>query len=244
MRRSARAEGHAARLAGVPALTSAALATLGALAGAACAPPQQQLCEAIARRDIAGVHAALERGGANLLKNQFGCTPVEAVFANTGPDDKVLTEIGVELVRAGLPAEAAWDLKDGGRLTAIQAAATNGNVELVKALLAVGLRVQDRDTVRALHAAAGAGRLAVVELMVREGVDPAAELAGQTPAAAAHAQGKDDVEQFLTDEIARRAAAAALAEKHAADEAKAAEQRAATEAAANAATGGTPAPPQ
>jgi hypothetical protein len=221
--------GSAAAGAGAPALVLSALA---AIAGAACAPPpEEQLCEAIAKRDVPGVRAALQRAPINLLKQQGGCTPVEAAFARTGPEDHALTEIGVELVKAGLPPEAAWDLKDGGRVMAVVAAATNGNATLVRALLAVGLRVEDRETIRALHAAAAADRLDVVKVMVEEGVDPAAELDGRPPAATAHAQQHDRVERFLLDEIATRAAAAEMAAKVADMDAKEAAENSAEKAA-------------
>jgi len=181
---------------------------------------------------LTGVRAALQSKSIDLLKNEQGCTPVEAVFAGAGPDDGVLTEIGVELVRGGLPPEAAWE-KGGQRVTAVEAAATNGNVQLVRALLAVGLRTEDRDTIRALHAAAGGGKLEVVKLMVGEGVDPAAEFNGRAPAAVAHEQHHDMVEKFLLDEIAARADAAAMAERLAAlDPVAVAKKAAAAKAAA------------
>jgi hypothetical protein len=235
MPRAIRGRGHAARLAGVPALG------LAALTAGACAPPQgRQLCEAIAKRDPVTARAALERGYIDLLKPQEGCTPVEAVFGKAKPDDAKLTEIGIDLVKAGLPAQAAWEEGAERRhVTAVEAAAGNGNVELVRALLAVGLRVQDGDAIRALHVAAGAGHLPVVKLLVEEGVDPVAEFAGRTPAVAAHDQGRDEVEKYLVEEIATRAAAAEAAAKAEAD-AKAATDRApAAKVAAE-----PPAPPQ
>lgn len=239
MQRRSRGRGHAAAgLAGFPALG------LAVVAAAACAPPQgRQLCEAIAKRDVAGVHAALERGPIDLLRPQEGCTPVAAVFGKAKPDDQALTEIGVELVRAGLPAQAAWEEgEERRRVLAVEAAAGNGNAELVRALLAVGLRVQDADAIRALHAAAAAGHLAVVKLLVQEGVDPAAELAGRAPAAAAREQQQDEVEKFLIDELAARAAAAEEA-KHAAAAAEAATAAAAAAAARAPASGEAATPP-
>jgi hypothetical protein len=187
-------------------------------ATSACAPPQaRQLCEAIAKRSVAGVHAALERGPIDLLKAQEGCTPVEAVFGKARPDDAALTEIGVELVRAGLPAQAAWEEgEERRRVTAVEAAAGNGNAELVRAMLAVGVGVQNPEAIRALHLAAGAGHLKVVELLVQEGADPAVELAGRTPADAAHDQGRDEVERFLVDLLEERARVAEAAKRAAA----------------------------
>jgi hypothetical protein len=215
MTTTARGRGHAAAGAGVPDLALAVLAM--AMAGACAPPPGRQLCEAIAKRDVPGVHAALERAPIDLLKAQEGCTPVEAVFGKARPDDAALTEIGVELVRAGLPAQAAWEEgTERRRVMAVEAAAGNGNAELVRALLAVGLRVHDAEAIRALHLAAGAGHLKVVQVLVREGVDPAAEFAGRTPAVVAHEQGRDEVEKFLVDELAARAEAADRAKRAAA----------------------------
>lgn len=174
------------------------------------------------------MHAALERGPIDLLKPHEGCTPVEAVFGKAKPDDAALTEIGIELIRAGLPAQAAWEEGAEHRhVNAVEAAAANGNAELVRALLAVGLRVQDPEAIRALHIAAGAGHLKVVQLLVREGVDPVAELAGKTPAVTARDQGRDEVEKFLEEELAARAAAAEVAAKAAEFDAKAAADKAA-----------------
>lgn len=227
MQRRIREREDAAGFGGIPVLG------LAALAAAACAPPQgRQLCEAIAKRDVAGVHAALERGPIDLLRPQEGCTPVAAVFGKAKPDDATLTEIGVELVRTGLPAQAAWEEgPERQRVVAVVAAAGNGNIELVRALLAVGLRVTDADAIRALHVAAAAGHLEVVKLLVQEGVDPAAELAGRTAAAAAQEQGQDEVEKFLVDELAARAEAAEKAKQTAAAEQAAAAAAAAREAA-------------
>jgi ankyrin repeat protein len=227
-------------MAGVPALALAA-----AVAAACGPPPQRQLCEAIAKRDLFGVREALQSKSIELLKNKEGCTPVEAAYAATTPDDATLTEIGVELVRGGLPPEAAWE-KGGQRVTAIEAAATNGNVELVRALLAVGLNVEDRDTIRAFHAAAGGGKLEVVRLMVGAGVDPAVEFNGRAPAMAAHEQNRDEVEKFLLDEIAARADAAEMAQRLAASDPMAVARKAAAAKAAaeKAMAGDSPDAPQ
>ena len=237
MTTTAPGRGHAAAGAGVRGLV---LPTLVLATTVACAPPQgRQLCEAIAKRNVQGVHAALERGFIDLQKPQEGCTPVEAVFAKAKPDDGKLTEIGVELILGGLPAHASWDEgPERRRVTAVETAARNGNAKLVRALLAVGLRVQDPDSIHALHLAAGAGHLDVVKMLVAEGVDPAAELAGRTPAAAAQEQGREEVEIFLLDELAAREAVAEAA-KRAGDAAAAAQ--AADPAAAS---GDAPAPPQ
>ena len=208
MTRTARGRGHAAAGAGVPGLVLPALVLATA---AACGPPPgQQLCEAIAKKDLPTVHAVLEANQLDLLKNQQGCSPVQAAFARTSPDDPKLTEIGLELLRAGLPPQAAWD-GEGGRVPAVVAAASNGNVELVRGLLAVGLRIEDPDAVRALHAAATAGHVKVVRLLVQEGIDPEVELAGRTALAAAQAEDREEVIKFYEELAARKAEEAARA---------------------------------
>ena len=71
----------------------------------------------------------------NPMKPQGTCVPAAAVFGVARPDDTVLTAIGVELVNAGLPADASWIAPGHPEpVWAIEAAASNGNVELVRAL--------------------------------------------------------------------------------------------------------------
>jgi hypothetical protein len=62
---------------------------------------------------------------------------VQSVVLVAKPDDRVLTDIGVELVKAGLPANASW-LPPGGTepVWAVEAAARTGNLGLVRALVA------------------------------------------------------------------------------------------------------------
>ncbi len=130
------------------------------------------------------------------------------VFTVAKPGDTALTTIGVELVKAGLPADASWNpLKQSVSVSAIEAAARNGNVELVRALLAVGLDVTSLESERALVQAGGAGHLPVVRLLVEEGVDLEATSGGETALDRALASGRDDVVLFLEQTAAARAAA-------------------------------------
>jgi len=180
-----------------------------------CAPPRgQQLCDAIARRDVATVQQLLAGPAINATRSQGTCLPAAAVFGVATPGDKALTAIGVELVAGGLPADASWIAP--GRpepVWAIEAAAGNGNTELVRALLAVGLDVRSPESTRALVLAAGAGHLPVVTLLVEEGADLEATSGGETALERARAAGRDNVTQFLEDTIAAREAAAAKAAK-------------------------------
>ena len=131
--------------------------------------------------------------------------PAAAVFGVATPDDKVLTGIGVELVKAGLPADASWIAPGHPEpVWAIEAAASNGNVELVRALVAVGLDVKSPEATRALVQAAGAGHLPVVKLLVQEGADLEATSGGETALDRALANGRDDVVQFLEQPPRRR----------------------------------------
>src|SRR5688572_1890354 len=116
--------------------------------GSGCAPPRgQQLCDAIAKRDAKMVEQLLAGPALNLAMLQGTCVPAAAVFGVATPEDKVLTGIGVTLVASGLPADASW-IAPGHKepVWAIEAAAGNGNVELVRALVAVGLDLKSPET--------------------------------------------------------------------------------------------------
>jgi hypothetical protein len=207
-------------------------AAAGALVTGCGQSPGRRLCDAIAKRDVAAVHRVLDGLDIDLQKEQETCLPVAAVFANAKAADTALTEIGVELVKAGLPATASWQPHDGtGRITAVEAAAANGNAGLVRALAAVGLDFASPEATRAFVKAAHAGHLPVVRLMVQEGVPleplmPPEEDA-DTLATQALARGHQDVAAFLQETMQARAIARAAAEA-------AAEARAADEAAARA----------
>ena len=176
--------------------------------GCAAVPRGRQLCDAIARRDVAAVHQLLAGPPINATRSHGTCVPADAVFGVAKPDDKVLTDIGIGLVSAGLPADASWIAPGhADPVWAIEAAATNGNVELVRALVAVGLDTKSPETTRALVLAAGAGHLAVVRLLVQEGADLNATSAGETPLDRALAKGHEDVAQFLQEAAAKQAPA-------------------------------------
>jgi hypothetical protein len=176
----------------------------------ACGPPRgQQLCDAIARRDVATVRRLLEGPEIDLTKAQGTCVPVAAVFGVAKPSDVALTQIGIELVSAGLPANASWYPPDNrARVEAIEAAASNGNAELVRALFAVGLDVKRPEVMRAFMRAVAAGHLPVVKLLVQEGADIEATSGGETAVERARTNGRDEVVQFLEETAAARAPAA------------------------------------
>jgi hypothetical protein len=174
-----------------------------------CAPARgPQLCDAIAKRDVASVQQLLAGPALDLTLRHGTCVPAD-VFNVAKPGDSALTTIGVELVKAGLPADASW--VPPGQVQpvwAIEAAARNGNAELVRALLAVGLDVASLESERALVQAGGAGHLAVVTLLVTEGVNPEATSGGETALDRARAGGHDQVVLFLARAAEARAAAA------------------------------------
>jgi hypothetical protein len=178
--------------------------------GVACAPPRgRQLCSAIAKRDVATVQQLLAGPELDTTLRYGTCVPAD-VFVVAKPDDTALTAIGVELVKAGLPADASWI--PYGRtetVSAIEAAARMGNVELVRALLAVGLDLASLESARALVQAADAGHLSVVTLLVQEGMDLQATWRGETALDRARASNRDDVVAFLERTAEARAAAAA-----------------------------------
>lgn len=174
-----------------------------------CAPPRgRQLCEAIARRDVAAAQRVLAGPELSTMRDHGPCVPADVFIAAKG-GDQALTAIGIELVKAGLPADASWIPRGQSRpVTAIEAAARNGNVELVRALIAVGLDLTSLETARALVDAAGAGHLAVVTALVEAGIDLEVTAGGETALDRARASGRDEVVAFLERLAAARAAAA------------------------------------
>jgi hypothetical protein len=190
-----------------------------------CAPPRGvQLCEAIAKRDVATVQRVLDGPELNTTIPYGTCVPAD-VFRIARPEDAALTTIGIELVKAGLPADASW-IPPGhsAPITAIDAAVSSGNLELVRALLAVGLDLTSLEAARALVQAAGAGHLSVVTLLLDEGVSPEATSGGETALQRARASGHEAVVAFLERKAEERAAAERAAAERAAAERAAAER--------------------
>jgi hypothetical protein len=173
-----------------------------------CAPSRgRQLCDAIARRDVAAAQRALAGPELSVMRDHGPCVPADVFIAATG-GDPALTAIGVEMVKAGLPADASWIPHGQSRpVTAIETAARNGNVELVRALLAVGLDLTSLESARALVQAAGAGHLTVVTALVEAGIDLDVTAGGETALDRARASGRDEVVAFLERQVAARAAA-------------------------------------
>ncbi len=189
-----------------PAIVVVALVVLSGCA----APRGQQLCDAIAKRDVAAVERLLAGPPINPIRAQGTCVPAAAVFGAAKPNDRVLTEIGVALVAAGLPPDASWVTPGHPEpVWAVEAATANGNLELVRALTAVGLDAKSPEATRALVQAAGAGHLAIVQLLVQEGADLEATVRGETAMDRALANGRTGVARFLEQTTAARAQAAA-----------------------------------
>ena len=184
------------------------LCCLVALVSACDGPRGQRLCDAIAKRDVESVRRILDGPEIDLAKSQGTCVPVAAVFGAAKQGDAPLTEMGIALVNAGLPAAASWYPPDHSpRVWAIEAAARNGNVELVRALFAVGLDVKSAEATRAFVQAVAAGHLPVVRLLVQEGADFEVVVDGETPLERAVANQRADVVEFLTGLAEARAAA-------------------------------------
>jgi hypothetical protein len=184
------------------------------LAAGCAKPPGERLCEAIATRDIGTTRALLARGEIDLSANQGTCVPVVAVFSAAGPKESALTTIGVELLKSGVSPQVSWPSPAGaGRVFAVESAAGTGNLELVRAMVAVGLDLKSPEAGRALVRAAESGHLAVVTLLVEEGVALEMVEGDVAPIARARANGHDAVVAFLDATMAARRAAADAAQR-------------------------------
>jgi hypothetical protein len=190
----------------LPAPAAAVLCVLAGMWSPGCGPDGgARLCDAIARRDLAGVRRVLSEHAIEVSTAQKGCVPAAAVLGVARARDTALTGIGIELVKAGLAPDVSWMPPTGGpRTYAVEAAAANGNIELVRALLAVGLDVTRPEARRAVLWASANGHLPVVTLLVREGVDIDPADDGDSPAARAQANGHTEVVRFLDDTVAAR----------------------------------------
>ena len=174
----------------------------------ACAPTRgRQLCEAIARRDVAAAQAVLAGPEISATRDHGPCVPADVFITAKG--DQALTAIAIELVKAGFPADGSWIPRGQSQpVSAIEVAARNGNVELVRALIAVGLDLTSLESARALVDAAGAGHLAVVTALVEAGIDIEVTSGGETALDRARAGDRGHVVAFLEPLVAARAAAA------------------------------------
>jgi len=206
-----------------PRFVLTALVAAGLLSSACGPGPFQRLCEAIAKRDVVAVRQVFAEHELDPLQRQGGCLPAEAVFTAAGPKDADLASIGIELLKAGLPADASWHPTAGGSpVTAIEVAAGKGNVELVRGLFAVALDPKTPAVGRALIRAAEGGHLPVVALLLEEGVALDTTDGGQRAIDRAEFHGHEEVVRLLAETAVARAAleAAAAAEGEAKAKAK------------------------
>jgi hypothetical protein len=177
-------------------------------AGCGGPPPERRLCDAIVKGDVAEARQALTDRALDISRlDDAPCRPVQSVFGRARPEDAALTGIGVEMVKAGLPGNASW--QSDRQVWAVEAAARNGNSQLVRALMAVGLDPSGDEAERALRAAAAAGQREVVEFLLEAGVDPEGDGGTDSPLMLATANGHAEVAAYLGEIIEARTAAAA-----------------------------------
>ena len=190
----------------------ASVVTLACALAAGCSGPSagRRLCDAILKADVPEAQQALADRSLDISKPEgVPCRPVESVFARARPEDTNLTQIGLEMVKAGLPGNAAFTIDK--HVWAVEAAARNGNTELVRALMSVGLDTSGDEAEAALRAAAEAGKFEVVKFLVEAGVAPEGDGSTQAPVMLATSNGHTDVAKYLSDTIEGRAAAKAAA---------------------------------
>jgi ankyrin repeat protein len=128
-------------------------------------------------------------------------TPTKDLFKAVMKNDAATVET---LLSGGADANAAIEVMPGFRTTFLITAATNGNLNIIKALLAHKAQVNTKDAGNetALIAAATQGHKAIVEFLLQNGADvKAADGQGTTLLAAAKAGGNKDIIALIEQKL-------------------------------------------
>jgi len=130
---------------------------------AMCQPPDGRLLEAIEKRDLAKMRAALETGASANCTGQSSETALNLIAAQDFAE-------GVKLL---LDSKANVNAKGKGGSSPLHVAAMNGAAEALKLLIGGGASVnaKDEDGDTPLHAAAFKGQLKVASLLCEAGAD-------------------------------------------------------------------------
>ena len=136
-----------------------------------------------------------------LLGSAAAQTPTKDLFKAVMKNDAAATET---LLSGGADANASIEVMPGFRTTFLITAATNGNLNIVKALVQHKAQVNAKDAGNetALIAAAGQGNKAIVEFLLQSGADvKAADGQGATLLAAAKTGGNKDVIALIEQKL-------------------------------------------
>ncbi|RTQ51742.1 ankyrin repeat domain-containing protein [Hymenobacter gummosus] len=128
-------------------------------------------------------------------------TPTKDLFKAVMKNDAAGAQT---ILQAGADANAPIEVMPGFRTTFLITAATNGNLDIVKALLQHKAQINAKDAGQetALIAAASQGHMAIVQYLLQSGADVrAADGQGATLLAAAKAGGNKDIIALIEQKL-------------------------------------------
>ncbi|MEO8070076.1 MAG: ankyrin repeat domain-containing protein [Acidobacteriota bacterium] len=141
---------------------------------------EQAFCDAVKAGDAATARTLMGTGGFDVwARNSRGdCQPLKVVFDNATLQRSEFTAMALELLKIQGVSRATWLIPNSGRGgtsgtgSPLISAAGNGNVPLVRAILAAGVDIRDTQGRAALLDAVFKGPSESVRAMIEAGADP------------------------------------------------------------------------
>lgn len=157
------------------------LGTLSACRGSA-GKDEMAFCEAVDRGDMAAAQTLFDSGQLNMLARNISasCQPIAKVFEGARPQSAQLTAMAVALTKREGMANTCWTGQRGssgksssgaGQTCPLQAAASNANPVVVRALIDAGVTLADHSAQLAVIEVVASGSVEVMQILIDAGVD-------------------------------------------------------------------------
>lgn len=180
---------------------------IGALSACrGCAGKEEMaFCDAVDKRDMATAQALFDSGRLNMLarNSSASCQPFAKVFEGARPQSAELTAMAVALTKREGIANACWTGQTGssgrgssgaGQTCPIQAAASNANPVVMRALVEAGVTLTDHAAQGALIEVVASGSVEVMQILIDAGADRnyalMSAIAYRSPGIIAYLEGK------------------------------------------------------